>query len=67
MREPVDIDDFWWELYQHILLITMMCPFAESDYYETDFVMFIQQITDFVSYHFIALLLLASQDVCVCV
>jgi hypothetical protein len=62
MREPLNINDFWGEFYQRILLLTTMCPFAESDYYETKFIMFIQQITHFVSYHFTALLLLASRD-----
>jgi hypothetical protein len=61
-REPLNIDDFSGDLYQRILLLTMMCPFDESDYYETEFIMFIQQITHFVSYCFTALLLLASPD-----
>jgi hypothetical protein len=45
MREPLNMDDFGRDLYQRILLLIMMCPFAKSDYYETEFVMFIQQIT----------------------
>jgi hypothetical protein len=57
MREPLNINDFQGDLYMHILLLTMMCPFDESDYYETEFGMFIQQITHFVSFCITALLL----------
>ncbi len=60
MRESLNINDFQGDFHQRILLITMMCPFDESDYYETEFGMFIQKITHFVSFCFAALLLLAQ-------
>ncbi len=59
MMETPTMYDFLDDMYQSVLLSSMRCSFYELDYYEPEFVMIIEQITNFVRHRFRNLLLIA--------